>query len=297
MSDVVAHRCGVVAVAGRPNVGKSSLVNRIVGRKVSIVAKVPQTTRNRISGICTQPGAQIVLLDTPGIHKPRHRLNERMVEAAVASLEHVDLVYVVIEATELGAGDRFVLSLLQKDGPPVFLVVNKIDLVDKPSLLPLLDRASREHPFAELIPISARTGENVDRLIGATVARLPEGPALFPEDQICDRPERFLVSEIVREKICGHTRQELPHETAIVIESWEEEKEGLVRISALVLCEKENQKGIIIGREGSLLKKIGTEARLEIEALLACRVFLQVWVKVEPGWREDTARLREMGIV
>ena len=296
MSETAPFRCGVVAVAGRPNVGKSTLVNTIVGQKVSIVSPAPQTTRNRISGIASRPGVQVVLLDTPGIHRPSHRLNERMVEAAVASLAHVDLIYVVVEAEWLGSGDRFVISLLTREDPPVFLVINKVDLVKKPTILPLLEAASREFPFAELVPVSARTGENVERLVQATIARLPEGPPLFPEDEVSDQPERFLVSEIIREKICLHTREELPHATAVVIESWSEQEDGLVRIESVIICEKENQKGIIIGREGSLLKKIGTEARVEIESLLACRVFLSLWVKVQPGWRESPAILKRLGL-
>jgi GTP-binding protein Era len=295
-----AFRCGVVAVSGRPNVGKSTLVNAIVGQKVSIVSPTPQTTRNRISGIACPPNAQIVLLDTPGIHKPHHRLNEKMVEAAVGSFEHVDVIYVVAEADGIGPGDRFVISLLERSGaggPPAFLVLNKIDRIErKPDLLPVLESSAREFPWAEMIPISARTGENVDRLVAATVARLPAGPPLFPQEQVSDQPERFLASEIVREKICLHTKQELPHETAVLIESWSEREDGLVRIEAQILCEKESQKGIVIGRDGSLLKRIGTEARVEIETLLACRVFLGLRVRVHPEWREDPRVLKRIGL-
>jgi GTP-binding protein Era len=296
MTGAAPFRCGVVAVAGRPNVGKSTLVNAVVGQKVSIVAPAPQTTRNRISGIASRPDAQIVLLDTPGIHRPRHRLNRIMVETALDSLAHVDLVWLVVEARGLGPGDRFVLGRLRRDGPPVFLVLNKVDLVPRPSLLPLLEAAAREFPFAELVPISARTGENVPELTRTAIARLPEAPPLYPEDQLCDQPERFLAAEIVREKICLATREEVPHESAVLVEGWTERPDGLVRIEAVILCEKENQKGILIGREGSLLKRVGTEARAEIEALLACRVFLDLRVKVERGWRESPAVLRRLGL-
>lgn len=286
-----------MAVCGRPNVGKSTLVNAIVGQKVTIVSPTPQTTRNRISGIACPPGAQIVLLDTPGIHKPRHRLNEKMVEAAVGSFRHVDIVYVVAEAEGIGPGDRFVISLLERGGPPAFLVLNKVDRIDsKPHLLPVLEASAKEFPWAEIVPISARTGENVDRLLEATVSRLPVAPPLFPQEQLSDQPERFLASEIIREKICLHTKQELPHETAVLIESWSEREDGLVRIDAQILCERESQKGIVIGRDGSLLKKIGTEARVEIEALLACRVFLILRVKVHPDWREDPRVLERIGL-
>jgi len=295
--DPADFRCGVVAVVGRPNVGKSTLVNRLVGEKVAIVSPMPQTTRNRISGICNRPGAQIVLLDTPGIHRPHHRLNRAMVNAAVASLEHVDVVYVLVEARGMGPGDRHVVSLLKRDGPPVFLLVNKIDLVPKPALLPLIEGAAREFPWAEIVPISAKHGDNADRLFDVTRQRLPEGAPLFPEDQPTDQPERFLAGELLREQVCLHTRQEVPHEVAVVIESWEEREDGLTKIEAVIFVEKENQKGILIGKEGSLLKRMATAARLEIEKLLACRVFLRVWVRVEPGWREDPAVLAKLGVV
>jgi GTP-binding protein Era len=289
-------RCGVVAVVGRPNVGKSTLVNALVGEKVSIVSPVPQTTRHRISGVVNRPGAQIVLLDTPGIHKPHHEMNRRMMETAVDALSHVDVVFAMTEAEALGPGDRHLLGRLRPEGPPVFLVINKTDLVEKPSLLPLLAAASRIFPFAELIPISARTGINLDRLVEATIERLPEGEPLFPEDQPTDRPERFLAAEIIREKICLLTREELPHESCVLIESWSEREDGLITIEAAVLVEKEGQKGIIIGREGGLLKQVGTEARAEIEAMLAARVFLKLWVKVRPGWRENRDVLRRLDV-
>jgi len=292
-----AFRCGVVAVVGRPNVGKSTLVNRMVGEKISIVSAMPQTTRNRISGVCNRPGVQIVLLDTPGIHRPHHRMNKSMVEVALSSLHHVDLVYHLVESRGMGPGDRHVLSLLKKDGPPVFLLVNKVDLVAKLSLLPLLDAASREFPFAEIVPLSAKEGDNVEKLLELTVARLPEGPALFPPDQPTDQPERFLASEMIREQVCTHTREEVPHEAAVLIDLWEEREDGLVKIEATILVEKENHRGILIGKEGGLLKRMATAARLDIEKLLGCRVFLKVWVKVEPGWRDDPRRLRELGVV
>jgi len=292
----IPHRCGVVAVVGRPNVGKSTLVNRLVGEKISIVSPMPQTTRNRIAGVCGRPGAQIVLLDTPGIHKPRHRMNQSMVDAAVASLSNIDLIFFMIEAQGMGPGDRHVLSLMKPDGAPVFLLVNKVDRVLKLSLLPILDRAAKEFPFAELFPLSAQEGDNVERLLEATIPRLPVGPALFPADQPTDQPERFLAAEMIREQICLHTREEVPHETAVLVETWEEREDGLVRIEAIVFVEKENQKGILIGREGGLLKRMATAARLEIEKLLATKVFLKVWVKVEPGWRDDPTLLRSLGV-
>lgn len=288
-------RCGIVAVMGRPNVGKSTLVNRLVGEKISIVSSVPQTTRHRIRGIFNPPGAQVILIDTPGIHRPRHRMNRRMVEAALGTSAEVDLVYLLAEASGLGPGDRFAIRSLGDKAPPVFLVLTKADAVRKPSILPVLQEASGLHPFAELIPISALTGENVDRLVEATVARLPAGEPLFPDDLVTDRTERFLVGEIIREKICSATREEVPHETAVLVDLWEE-GEDLLRIEASILVEKENQKGILIGREGSLLRKIGTEARADVERLLGRHVFLKLWVKVRRGWRENPEVLAEMGI-
>jgi len=287
-------RCGVVAVVGRPNVGKSTLVNQLVGEKVSIVSPMPQTTRNRVSGVFNPPGAQVILLDTPGIHKPLHRMNRRMVETAFESLEHPDLVFVVVEAKGIGPGDRYVISRLPRTGPPVFLVVNKVDLVSKPTLLPLLDAASKLFPFAEMVPVSSRDGTNLDLLTQLAVPRLPEGPALFPADQLTDLPERFLVSELIREKICLRMREEIPHSAAVLIESWDESREGLIRIEAAVLVDKENHRAMLIGKEGSQMKRIGTEARQDIEKLLASRVFLKLWVKVQPGWREAPAILRSL---
>jgi GTP-binding protein Era len=283
-----------VAVVGRPNVGKSTLVNRLVGEKVSIVSPVPQTTRNRIAGIANRPGAQIILLDTPGIHKPLHLLNRRMVETALGTLAGVDLVYLLVEARGLGPGDRFVIRSMEPEGPPVFLLVNKVDRARKPDLLPLLEGATRLFPFREIVPLSALTGDYVERLAEITRPLLPEGPALFPEDQPTDQPERFLVAEIIREKICLHTRQEVPHETAVVIDMWSEDDDGMLRIEASVVAERANQRGILIGKAGALMKRIGSEARAEIETLLACRVFLNLWVKVSPGWRESPTFLKRL---
>jgi GTP-binding protein Era len=284
-----------VAVVGRPNVGKSTLVNRLVGEKVCIVSPAPQTTRNRIRGICNLPGAQVVLLDTPGIHRPRHRMNTRMVEEAMEATGQADLIYALVEPPQLGPGDRFLLRSLKKDGPPVFLLINKADTVRRPTLLPLLEKISAEFAFAEIIPLSARTGENVDRLVELTVPRLPEGPALFPRDQMTDQHERFLAGEFVREKICRLTREEVPHETAVTVDLWQEEESHL-RLEVSIFVEKESQKGILIGREGGLLKKIGSQARADIEGLLGCHVFIQLWVKVRKGWRDDPRVLERIGL-
>ncbi|MBI3932506.1 MAG: GTPase Era [Acidobacteria bacterium] len=289
-------RSGFVTVVGRPNVGKSTLVNRLVGQKVAIVSDKPQTTRNRILAVVNKPGGQIVLFDTPGIHKPVHRMNERMVETAVRSAGQVDVVLWLVEAPEApGPGDRYVRDVLQRSGRPVILGINKIDLVSKPRLLPAIDAYRTLLDFAEIIPLSARTGENVELVAERLLAHLPEGDRLYPEDFLTDQPERFFVAEMIRERILHHTRDEIPYSTGVVIESFKEEPE-LVRIQAAILVERESHKGILIGRGGSMLKTVGTEARREIEAFLGAKVFLGLFVKVREHWREDPAVLGEMGL-
>ena len=292
----VPFRSGFVAVVGRPNVGKSTLVNRLVGEKVAIVSDKPQTTRNRILAVLNRPDGQVVLFDTPGIHKPMHRMNERMVEAAVGSVGQVDLALWLIDVTEdYGAGDRYVRDVLQRSGKPVLLGLNKIDLIPKPRLLPLIDQYRRLLDFVDVVPVSGLKGENVDRLAERLVANLPEGERLYPDDFLTDQPERFFVAEMVREQILRHTREEIPYSTAVIIDSF---KEGppLVRIEASILVERESQKGILIGRGGAMLKSIGSAARREIEAFLGTKVYLGLFVKVREGWREDPGMLDEMGV-
>jgi GTP-binding protein Era len=289
-------RAGFVTVVGRPNVGKSTLVNRLVGQKVAIVSDKPQTTRNRILAVVNRPGAQIVLLDTPGIHKPMHEMNRRMLQTATRSISQGDLVLWLVEVNEPpGPGDRFVHGLLARTGRPVILVLNKIDLVKKPSILPAIEAWSRFSEFEAIVPVSALEGENVDRLEQVVLEHLPEGPALYPEDFLTDLPERFFVAEMIRERILHHTRQEIPYVTGVVIESFKDEQ-GLVRIQAAVLVERENQKGILIGRGGSMLKTVGSEARQQIEAFLGTKVFLGLFVKVRENWRENEKVLGEMGM-
>jgi GTP-binding protein Era len=292
----VSFRSGFVAVVGRPNVGKSTLVNRLVGEKVAIVSDKPQTTRNRILAVLNRPDGQVVLFDTPGIHKPMHRMNERMVVAAVSSLGQVDLAVWVVDVTEeYGPGDRYVKEVLGRSGKPVMLVLNKIDLMPKPQLLPLIDHYRRLLDFAEVIPLSALEGDNVDVLGERLVAHLPEGERLYPEDFLTDQPERFFVAEMVREQILRHTREEIPYSTAVVVDSFKE-GDPLVRIEASILVERPSQKGILIGRGGAMLKAIGSAARREIEAFLGTKVYLGLFVKVREGWREDQAVLDEMGL-
>ena len=289
-------RAGFVSVVGRPNVGKSTLVNQLVGQKVAIVSDKPQTTRNRILAVVNKPEGQIVLFDTPGIHKPMHRMNRRMVDTAEKSLGQVDLAVWVIDITEAyGPGDRYVREVLKKSGRPVILAINKIDRVPKPKILSVIDQYRTLLDFVEVVPISARDGDNVDVLSSLLLQHLPEGPRLYPEDFLTDLPERFFVAEMVREQILRQTREEIPYTTGVVIESFKEE-EGLVRIEATIFAERESQKGILIGKGGAMLKEVGTAARRQIEDFLGTKIFLGLFVKVRERWREDAAILDEMGL-
>ncbi|HKC10735.1 MAG TPA: GTPase Era [Vicinamibacteria bacterium] len=293
----VPFRSGFVTVLGRPNVGKSTLVNRLVGQKVAIVSDKPQTTRNRILAVVNRPAGQIVLFDTPGIHKPMHRMNRRMVGTAVRSLGQGDVALWLVEVGEpYGPGDRYIRDLLKKAGRPVLLGINKIDTVAKARILPVIEAYRGLLDFAEVVPISARTGDNVERLASLLLAHLPEGERLYPEDFLTDQPERFFVAEMIRERILHHTREEIPYSTGVVLESFQEE-EGLVRIQAHILVEREGQKGILIGRGGAMLKAVGTEARRQIEEFLGTRIFLGLFVKVREGWREDPDTLEQMGLL
>jgi len=295
MSVTVTYRSGFVALVGRPNVGKSTLLNRILGEKVAIISDKPQTTRTRILGVKHLPGAQMVFLDTPGIHKPKFELNKRMVEVALHVLDEVDLVFFMVEATEPpGHGDRFVLERLKERDVPVVLVVNKVDLVKKVRLLPLIDEFSRMHGFADIVPISAKTGDGVDHLLELALARMPEGPAYFPDDVVTDQPMRVLAAEIIREKLLQKTRDELPFAIAVGIDSFKEEGR-MARISATIYVEKDSQKAIVIGKHGQILKDVGTYARIDMENFFGMKVFLELWVKVKGSWRQDERMLVELG--
>lgn len=284
---MAAFQSGFVAVVGRPNAGKSTVINALVGEKVSIVTAVPQTTRNRILGIVNRPGAQIVCMDTPGIHKPLSRLNEQMMAFVRQALEERDLALLIVDASvPFGKGDQFVLNLLKEYQPKTILALNKIDLIKKPRLLPLMDRYSKLLDFEEIIPISALGGAGLSEITDAIIQRLPEGPQYFPPDTYTDQPERFLAGEIVREKIIRHTRQELPWATAVLIDRFEE-GEMLTRIYATIVVERESQKPIVIGEGGKMIKRIGTEARRELETLFPPKVFLELHVRVEPEWRDS----------
>jgi GTP-binding protein Era len=296
MSEERKFRSGFIAIIGRPNVGKSTLLNFLLGEKIAIISDKPQTTRNKILGIVNQPAAQMVFIDTPGIHKPMHKMNEHMVHTALATYNEVDVILLLVEATEPpGAGDRFIIETLSKVNTPVFLLINKADLVKKEKLLPLIQTYSALYRFEEIIPLSALHGD-VGGLIDAVIKRLPEGPQYFPEDQLTDQPERFIVSELIREKIFTLTKDEIPYSTAVVIEDMKEEPE-LTRIDAVIYVERESQKGILIGKNGAMLKRIGTLARQDAEKLLGAKIFLQLWVKVKKDWREDERMLKELGIL
>ena len=296
MSDEKQFRSGFISIIGRPNVGKSTLLNALLGEKIAIISDKPQTTRNRILGIVNQPGAQLVFMDTPGIHKPMHKMNEFMVKTALATYNEVDVILMLVEATEQpGGGDKFIIETLSDVKTPVFLLINKVDLVKKDALLPLMQEYSKLRNFAEIIPVSALRND-LGGLLDAILKRLPQGPKYFPDDQLTDQPERFIVSELIREKVFVLTKEEIPYSTAVVIEEMKEEPD-ITRITAVIYVERDSQKGILIGKGGGMLKQIGTLARQEAEKLLGAKIFLQLWVKVKKGWREDERMLKNIGIV
>ena len=290
---------GFVSLIGRPNAGKSTLLNRLVGAKVAIVSDKPQTTRTRILGVQNYPDAQVVFVDTPGIHRPLHRMNVRMVDAAVDTIREVDVVGLVVDVTEPpGKGDRFVLDLLKNAPAPVFLILNKIDLVKKTRLLPILQEYSQLGKFAEIIPVSAATGDNVDRLVRVLIDRLPEGEPRYPADYVTNQPERLFAGEIVREKLLQFTHAELPFSCAVVVDRLEEPEPGraLLELYCTIVVDRASQKPIVIGRGGEMLKKIGTAAREDLERFFGLRVFLDLHVRVKSEWRENDQVLDEIGL-
>jgi GTP-binding protein Era len=295
-------RAGFAAIAGRPNVGKSTLLNRLVGQKVAIVSPKPQTTRGKILGVVTRPDAQVALLDTPGLHSARGGLNARMVQRALQTLSGADVVLFLIEAgpPAIDSATHKALEQVRTAGKPTLLVVNKIDELPRAKLLPLIDRWKDLHPWTDIYPLSALTGENVDGLLDAVVKYLPEGPALFPAEIWTDVDERDLCAELVREQILRQTEKEVPYSAAVLVEEFDESERavgprGLVRIMATVLVERDSQKAIVIGKGGARLKEIGTKARREMERLLGAKVFLQLHVRVEPGWTQSEKGLRRAG--
>jgi len=288
------RRAGFVAIIGRPNAGKSTLLNRFVGQKVAIVTSKPQTTRNRIQGIVTKPEGQIVFIDTPGLHEANSILNRQMMREVAAALEEIDVLLLVIDASRtLPHSDSLLLEKAQRFGDKTILALNKIDRVPKPKLLPLIDAFAKAFPFAALVPISALKGEGCDELLREILQNLPEGEPFFPEDQITDQPERFLAGEIIREKAIDLTYHEVPHALAVVVDNFVEEPK-ILRIHATLYVERASQKKILIGHKGEMLKKVGTQARKELEALLGTKIFLEMFVKVDPDWRENPMKVREL---
>jgi GTP-binding protein Era len=290
--------CGYVALIGRPNAGKSTLINRLVGEKIAAVSNKPQTTRHRIQGIVTRGDGQIVFVDTPGVHKPGHLLNRRMMAAVHDAIMSVDLLVLMRDASvSTGNGDRFVLDLVRDSGKPAILVLNKIDKIrEKGKLLPLIEFYSKEHDFAEVIPISALKGGEIDILLTEIIKHLPEGEAIFADDELTDQSMRTIAAELVREKILESTGEEIPYVTAVVTELYDESDEDLIRIFCAIYVERPSQKSIIIGKQGSRLRDIGTAARIEIEALAGKRVFLKLFVKVVEDWRNREGTLDELGV-
>jgi GTP-binding protein Era len=295
----MAFRSGFVSIIGRPNAGKSTLLNALVGEKLAIVTRKPQTTRNRIQGMINverkgkRPAGQIVLIDTPGVHKPINSLNRRMMKEVYDALEGCDLLLLIVDATEkFGTGDQFVLDIVKKTGLPCFLLLNKVDVLDKQKLLPLIDGYKDKHEFVEVIPISAMKRDGLDTLLDAVIKALPEGQRYFPKDQLTDQPERFLVAELIREQVLLATDQEVPYATTVLIDQYEEGAK-LTRIAATIYCERDGQKAILIGKQGANLKKIGTAARLQIQSLLNTKVYLELFVKVRAGWRDSRDFVQE----
>lgn len=296
----MAFKSGFVSIIGRPNAGKSTLLNALVGEKIAIVTHKPQTTRHRIQGYVNvkggsgRPPGQVVFIDTPGVHKPDSRLGSRMMHEVRDALEERDLVLLIVDATQaFGKGDQFVLDLLKQVRSPVILLLNKIDGIEKPELLKIIDRYSKLRDFAEIIPISATKRQGLDDIIGAVIQRLPDGPRYFEKDQITDQPERVLVAELIRERVLVETGQEVPYAAAVKVEQFESGAK-LTRIAAAIYCEREGQKAILIGKGGAMLKRIGTSARKQIERLLGTKVFLELFVKVRENWRSSEAALDEL---
>ncbi|MGG3738881.1 GTPase Era [Aeribacillus pallidus] len=290
------YKSGFISIIGRPNVGKSTFLNRVIGQKIAIMSDKPQTTRNKVQGVYTTDKAQFIFIDTPGIHKPKHKLGDFMIKVAQNTLKEVDLVLFMVNAQEgFGRGDEFIIEKLKEVNTPVFLVINKIDQIHPDELLPFIDEYRSRFDFDEIVPISALEGNNVERLLELITNYLPEGPQYYPADQVTDHPERFIVSELIREKALHLTREEVPHSIAVVIDKMERKENDVVHVMATIVVERDSQKGIIIGKQGKMLKEIGKRARIDIENLLGSKVFLELWVKVQKDWRNKLSQLRDFG--
>jgi len=290
------HKSGFISIIGRPNVGKSTFLNRVIGQKIAIMSDKPQTTRNKVQGVLTTDDSQLIFIDTPGIHKPKHRLGDFMMKVAQNTLKEVDLILFMVNAEEgFGKGEEFILEKFENIKTPIFLVVNKIDTIHPDKLLTVIDSYKEKYPFKEIIPISALEGNNVETLLTQIKKYMPEGPQFYPADQVTDHPERFIVSELIREKALHLTREEIPHSLAVIIEKMERKQNDVVHVMATIVVERDSQKGIIIGKQGGMLKEIGKRARTDIENLLGNKVFLELWVKVQKDWRNKMSQLRDFG--
>lgn len=288
-------KSGFATLIGRPNVGKSTLMNHLIGQKIAITSNKPQTTRNKIRTVLTTEEGQIVFVDTPGIHKAKNKLGEYMVNIAERSLNEVDVVLWLVEPTTfIGAGERHIIDQLKKVKTPVILVINKIDMVKKEEILPAIDAYRKEYDFAEIVPVSARTGDNADELVKVILKYLPYGPQFYDEDTVTDQPERQIVAELIREKALHCLNEEVPHGIAVAIDRMKMERK-VMHIDATIICERDSHKGIIIGKQGSMLRKIGSTARYEIERMLDCRVNLKLWVKVQKNWRDSDYLMKNFG--
>ncbi|WP_179886647.1 GTPase Era [Bacillus sp. es.034] len=291
------YKSGFISIIGRPNVGKSTFLNRVIGQKIAIMSDKPQTTRNKVQGVYTTDDAQMIFIDTPGIHKPKHKLGDFMMKIAQNTLKEVDVILFMVNVEEgLGKGDHFIIEKLKGVKTPVYLILNKIDQIHPDALLPMIKQYNDLFPFAATVPISALEGNNVDQLLQVLKDQLPEGPQFYPADQITDHPERFIVSELIREKVLHLTREEIPHSIAVVIDKMERKDEkNLIDVIATIIVERDSQKGIVIGKQGSMLKEVGKRSRVDIENLLGSKVYLELWVKVQKDWRNRSANLRDFG--
>lgn len=289
-------KSGFVSIVGRPNVGKSTFLNHVIGQKIAIMSDKPQTTRNKVQGVLTTDDSQIIFIDTPGIHKPKHKLGEFMLKVSKNALREVEVIMFMINAQQkLGPGDQYVMEMLKGTNTPVFLVVNKIDTIQPEELMKKIEEYRHEFDFAEVVPISALEGNNVDTLLKTIKKYLPAGPHYYPADQVTDHPERFIISEMIREKVLHLTRDEIPHSIAVEIEKIRRDEDDRVHVMASIIVERDSQKGIIIGKKGSMLKEVGTRARKDIENLLGSKVYLELWVKVQKDWRDRATQLRDYG--
>ena len=290
-------KSGFISIIGRPNVGKSTFINRVIGQKIAIMSDKPQTTRNKVQGVLTTNNTQYIFIDTPGIHKPKHKLGDFMMKVAQNTLKEVDVILFMVNAEEgYGRGEEFILEKFQSVKTPIFLIINKIDRIHPDKLLTVIESYNEKFQFAEIIPISALDGNNIERLLEVVRKYLPEGPLYYPADQVTDHPERFIITELIREKALQLTREEVPHSLAVVLEKMEKDpNKDMIHVMATIIVERDSQKGIVIGKQGKMLKEIGKRARLDIESLLGSKVFLEVWVKVQKDWRNKASQLRDYG--